>query len=162
MIDHDISFTLKGRSSRSSMWLGQFGLNVCNAILTSNWLEKNFKIILKDFFNSPLTNEILYLFVLLVPGTILLWFQVSLLVRRIHDLGSSIKKYLVLFSGWALGLLFFAYLFDHISLSYFVRISLTIIWFLPMLFIFYCLFFKRGTIGQNQYGEDPVHNPSRP
>ena len=72
--------------------------------------------------------------------------QASLQVRRLHDLDIS---------GWGVVIYGIAYvLFDNLPDS---TLSIVLKCILST-FIFYLLYFSRGTVGDNKYGIDPLQN----
>ena len=108
--------------------------------------------ILKHFFQIPISdqNQIVPIF-LILPGAILLWTIYSFpAVKRLHDIG---------FSGW-----FFLLMLLQPAYTLFRKIYLNDVRFIDIelllsgisLVVIFVLLFKRGTMGSNKYGPDPL------
>jgi uncharacterized membrane protein YhaH (DUF805 family) len=127
-------FSYKGRIGRLNYFLGLFLVSLVLTILGIFVFIFGFSFFLTFLMSSLAKNTsivaILFLPVLLglIIALVSIWFTSSFIVRRYHDLGKSGK--------WCFALLIPLYNI-HLAIG---------------------LLIERGTVGLNQYGEDPIPN----
>lgn len=134
-------FTYSGRLNRKKFAMRTLNSTVILALVSLAWINL---IDLLGLFIT--TNNTTLYFAPAVVGGIWLASNISLGIRRAHDLNRSTKWYL-----WLVA--FVITVLMHVT-SY-TTISL-IIDIVIALFFIYCYFFFKGTVGDNEYGKDMV------
>ena len=141
-------FTTKGRLNRLRYFKYHFSLFLILAIL-------EFVIFFTfGFFNS--VNKILTIILLLIAVftcIFILVAQIMLAIRRLHDLNYSGWYYLL----WLIFIMIASTTYkvaDKTDNIYFLICSL--IFDLLCLAFSLCMLFKKGTVGTNKYGADPL------
>ncbi|OHE71693.1 MAG: hypothetical protein A2007_00625 [Verrucomicrobia bacterium GWC2_42_7] len=161
-MDPCFSFTFKGRSSRSSIWLGQFLLNVCVVILDSKFYSSLLNAMSACVCDGELEVKIFYYIGSFGPAIAFIWLWIALTVRRIHDLDSSVRLHFGVIIAAVLYVLLCVFIFGHFNLSNITSVIILAVGAFPTIYFEFKLFFRRGTVGPNKYGDDPVITPPPP
>jgi uncharacterized membrane protein YhaH (DUF805 family) len=138
-------FSARGRISRSQFWLKWFlPIFVIGVIL--------FVVTYASAASGSVESTSVMGLVLLVYSLIVLWPNIAVLVKRIHDSNKSGWLVLAFYAPWLLQniLTYTAGQQNPATILVGLVVFVVAVWF----FIdFGCM---RGTIGENQYGPDPV------
>lgn len=135
-------FIYNGRLNRKRFAIRTFNSALILALSLLAWT--NLVALLGTFFT---TNNATVYFGPVVFGVMWLAANVSLGVRRAHDLNRSTKWYL-----WLVA--FIITVLMHVNAYTTITLIIDIV---IALFFIYCYFFFKGTVGANEYGEDMVN-----
>lgn len=130
----DILFSFEGRVPRSIFWFHLIGSLVVSFFIYMLVLGNIRDSIEEDV--SILTAVFFYYYWLIPFDLVLLWTSIAIMIKRLHDLNKS---------GWYV-LVFYVGIFIPL-----INIIIAIMGLIGFIY----LGFIRGTVGQNQYGNDP-------
>ena len=138
------AFLFSGRASRSEYWYGMMFLGVC------------FKKLINNFFGKIILliniNQIMNVFPYALFCAFIMTAEASLRARRLHDLNCSGWWQIIWYTS-IYSTIFFSELIKYKS-SAMVGLIFTSGLLCILTFLFF--FLRRGTVGPNKYGPDPL------